>query len=215
MMRRKPAGVEAHSARLQIRWNGQGAKRVPSVVRPRPAADEGESNAAFARYVVPEIDVLYRVALMLVDRPADAEDLVQDALLRAYRGLSNFDGRHPRAWLLTILRNAHRNRGRRRRPDLLRDPESYGAGGTADSSPGPEALVVDGALDAAVASAVETLPPKMRRLVELVDVDGLSYEEAAAALGVPVGTVMSRLPRARSRIRERLAANQVVPRRTT
>ncbi len=73
--------------------------------------------------------------------------------------------------------------------------------------------MVDHTFDATVASAVETLPLKMRRVLELVDLDGLSYEEAALALAVPVGTVMSRLHRARSRIRERLAANQVVPRR--
>jgi DNA-directed RNA polymerase specialized sigma24 family protein len=95
-------------------------------VHPRPATDEEERKASFVRHVVPEIDVLYRVALTLVDRPADAEDVVQDTLLRAYRALPPFDARHPRAWLLTILRNAHRNRNRnrRRRPDLLRDPES-------------------------------------------------------------------------------------------
>ncbi|MFN2503453.1 MAG: sigma-70 family RNA polymerase sigma factor [Acidimicrobiales bacterium] len=185
----------------------------PGVVHPHPATDEEERKASFARYVVPEIDVLYRVALTLVDRPADAEDLVQDTLLRAYRGLTSFDGRHPRAWLLTILRNAHRNRSRRRRPDLLRDPEFQGAAATADGSPSPEGLVVDHIFDPAVASAVETLPLKMRRVLELVDLDGLSYEEAALALAVPVGTVMSRLHRARSRIRERLAASQVVPRR--
>ena len=195
-------------------WNGRGTGRVPSVVHPRPATDEAERKAAFVRHVVPEIDVLYRVALTLVDRPADAEDLVQDTLLRAYRGLPAFDGRHPRAWLLTILRNAHRNRTRRRRPDLLRDPESQvAAAGAADDSPGPEGLVVDHTFDAAVESAVETLPLKMRRVLELVDLDGLTYEETAFALAVPVGTVMSRLHRARSRIRERLAANHVVPRR--
>jgi RNA polymerase sigma-70 factor (ECF subfamily) len=165
--------------------------------------------------VVPEIDVLYRVALTLVHSAPDAEDLVQDTLLRAYRGLSSFDGRHPRAWLLTILRNAHHNLGRRQRPELLRDPEPAAAVVTADGALGPEGLVVDGAFDAVVASAVEALPLKMRRVLQLVDLDGLSYEEAAVVLTVPVGTVMSRLHRARSRIRERLTANQVVPRRGT
>lgn len=116
---------------------------------------------------------------------------------------------------LAILRNTHINRGRRRRPELLRDPESAAAVCPRDGAPGPEQLVVDDAFDAAVASAVEALPLKMRRVLQLVDLDGLSYQEAAVALAVPVGTVMSRLYRARSRIRERLAANQVVPRRDT
>ena len=196
-------------------WNVPRVERVSSVVQPRRATEEEERKAAFARYVVPEIDVLYRVALTLVDCLADAEDLVQDTLLRAYRGLPSFDGRHPRAWLLTILRNAHKNRGRRRRPELLRDPESAAAVGPPDGAPGPEGLVVDRAFDTAVAKAVEALPVKMRRVLQLVDLDGLSYQEAAVALAVPVGTVMSRLHRARSRIRVRLAANQVVTRRGT
>lgn len=177
-------------------------------------AAEEEAKAAFARYVVPEVDVLYRVALSLVDCAADAEDLVQDTLLRAYRGISSFDGRHPRAWLLTILRNAHVNRARRRRPELLRDPESALVAAAPDGGPGPEAMVVDASFHTAVAAALETLSEKMRSVIQLVDVDGLSYQEAAAALDVPVGTVMSRLHRARSRIRLRLALDNVVPRRS-
>jgi RNA polymerase sigma-70 factor (ECF subfamily) len=182
------------------------------VERPAPSAED-ERKAAFGRYVVPEVDVLYRVALTLVDSPADAEDLVQDTLLRAYRGLSSFDGRHPRAWLLTILRNAHLNRCRRRRPGLLGEAGFGLEGGEADDAPGPEAVVVDASFDAAVAQAVEALPLKMRSVLQLVDIDGLSYEEAAAVLGVPVGTVMSRLHRARSRTRERLAVTEVWRRR--
>ncbi len=82
--RRKPAGVDVHSALAgRNAWNGRRAGRVPSVVHPRAATDEEERKAALARHVVPEIDVLYRVALTLVDRAADAEDLVQDTLLRA------------------------------------------------------------------------------------------------------------------------------------
>ncbi|MDQ3569079.1 MAG: sigma-70 family RNA polymerase sigma factor [Actinomycetota bacterium] len=181
--------------------------------RSAPAAEENR-KAAFGRYVLPEIDVLYRVALSLVDSPADAEDLVQDTLLRAYRGLSSFDGRHPRAWLLTILRNAHLNRFRRRRPGLLREPDSGPEGGEADEAPGPEAMVVDASFDAAVVQAVQALSDKMRSVLQLVDIDGLSYQEAAAALGVPVGTVMSRLHRARARIREDLAVTNVARRST-
>jgi RNA polymerase sigma-70 factor (ECF subfamily) len=78
-------------------------------VRP-PAADE----TAFEQYVLPEIEVLLRVAHSLTHDHAEAEDLVQDTLLRAYRGIAGFDGRHPRAWLLTILRNTNINRNRDR-----------------------------------------------------------------------------------------------------
>jgi RNA polymerase sigma factor (sigma-70 family) len=76
-------------------------------------------ETAFDRYVVPELAVLYRVARGLTAQPADAEDLVQDTLVRAFRAIGSFDGRHPRAWLLTILRRAHLNRVRRRLPHLM------------------------------------------------------------------------------------------------
>ena len=73
--------------------------------------------------VLPEVDVMWRVAMSLTRNRANAEDLVQESLLRAYKAIDSFDGRYPRAWLLTILRNTERNRHRRRRPELLSDPE--------------------------------------------------------------------------------------------
>ena len=79
-------------------------------------SDAATDDTAFERYVLPEIEVLLRVANSLTRNHAEAEDLVQDTLLRAYRAIDGFDGRYPRAWLLTILRNTHINRNRRRRP---------------------------------------------------------------------------------------------------
>jgi len=87
------------------------------------AIDDTTDDTAFERYVLPETELLLRVANSLTRNRADAEDLVQDTLLRAFRAIDRFDGRYPRAWLLTILRNTHINRNRRRRPELLRDPE--------------------------------------------------------------------------------------------
>lgn len=181
----------------------------------RPAANDESRRNAFATYVVPEIDVLLRVAHTLVSRPADAEDLVQDTLLRAFAAVESFDGSHPRAWLLTIMRNAQINRTRRRRPPLLDDPDSA-MDQLADDKhdqTGPEAVVVGAAFDAVVSEGLEALSERLRRVVELVDVDGLSYAEAAEVLGVPVGTVMSRLHRARVRLRDRLASAGMAPRR--
>lgn len=170
-------------------------------------APEQESEAAFRRYVLPELEVLYRVGQSLTRNRADTEDLVQETLIRAYRAIDRFDGRHPRAWLLTIMRNAQINRTRRRRPELLRDPdvemERLAATSVGDEDD-PEATVVDPVFDANVREALEALPDRFRRPVELVDLGGLSYQEAAEQLGVPVGTVMSRLHRARKRMREQL-----------
>lgn len=180
-----------------------------------PATSEQRRRDAFAIHVVPEIDVLLRVARTLVPRPADAEDLVQDTLLRAFRSIESFDGRHPRAWLLTIMRNAEINRTRRRRPELLDDPdvELERMADAGDGAASPEAVVVGATFDAVVVEALDALPQRFRQVVELVDVDGLTYDEAAEVVGVPVGTVMSRLHRARARIRDRLAAAGLAPRR--
>lgn len=183
------------------------------------AAPDGGSGPApsdaFARYVEPEVPVLYRVALTMVGQPADAEDLVQDCLVRAYRAIGRFDGAHPRAWLLTILRNTHRNRARTRTPALLSDEEQeagvFDRGGDGRSA---EDVVVDAQFEAVVAEALAALPTAHRVIVQLVDVGGLSYAEAADALQIPRGTVMSRLHRARARIRTRLVAAGLVPRRS-
>ncbi|MCP3934073.1 MAG: sigma-70 family RNA polymerase sigma factor [Actinomycetia bacterium] len=166
-----------------------------------------DRDVAFRQYVVPEIDVMYRRAMSLTRNRSDAEDLVQEALIRAYKAVDRFDGRYPRAWLLTIVRNAQINRTRRKRPGLLDDPDTEmdrlavtDLGDDYD----PEATVVDPVFDATIANALESLPVKFKRPVELVDIGALSYQEAADELGIPVGTVMSRLHRARKRVREQL-----------
>lgn len=176
-----------------------------AVTMSAPGVD-GWRQDAFARYVRPELEVLYRAALTLTGQPADAEDLVQETVIRAYRALERFDGRHPRAWLLTIMRHAQVNQNRRRRPRLLDDSDEWErfAAGTSTQA-GPEEIVVGNTFDWAVEIAFSALPTKQQRVVELVDIDGLTYGEAAQVLGVKEGTVMSRLHRARTRIRTRLA----------
>jgi RNA polymerase sigma-70 factor (ECF subfamily) len=181
-----------------------------------PERDEAAAKQRFDEYVLPEVDIMYRVALSLTRNSADAEDLVQDSLLRAYRAIHRFDGRYPRAWLLTILRNAQVNRVRRKRPELLRDPDATmervaapGEGGLS-----AEELVVEQGFDAEVETAFTGLPDKFREVVQLVDLNGLSYQEAADQLGIPVGTIMSRLHRARKRINKQLDAAGVGPRGT-
>lgn len=166
-------------------------------------------DARFAEYVVPELEVLYRVAQSITRNPTDAEDLVQDTLLRAYRAIERFDGRYPRAWLLTIMRNAQINRVRRKRPELMHDPDET-MSRVADESPDgadAESQLMDKEFEAPIEAALAALPEKFRRVVELVDLNQLSYQEAADALGIPVGTVMSRLHRARRNIRQSLEAS--------
>ena len=160
----------------------------------------------FREQVLPELEVLYRVARRLTRSAADAEDLVQDTLVRAYRAFDRFDGRYPRAWLLTILRNAYRNELRKRRPDLLDDEvaqrlAAHGADGRVDGT-SEQAFHAD--FDPMVRKALGQLSAQHRAVIALVDLDGLTYQEAADLLGVPVGTVMSRLHRARKKVRASL-----------
>jgi RNA polymerase sigma-70 factor (ECF subfamily) len=174
------------------------------------ATPERDRAAAFAEYVEPEIPVLLRVARTLTSSSADAEDLVQETLIRAYRALDRFDGAHPRAWLLTILRHTSSNLHRRMRPDLvesfdvLSDPKpAFGANRpqTADES------VLADVMEPDVESAVASLDPRFRAVLIMVDVHGLTYAECSEALGIPVGTVMSRLSRARDRMRKHLRSS--------
>lgn len=171
---------------------------------PQLIADGETGDQIFTRLVLPEVDVMWRVAMSLTRNRADAEDLVQESLLRAYRAIHTFDGRYPRAWLLTIVRNTERNRHRRRRPELLSDPNIAEERGPATEPDDVERYAEDREFDAAVTAALEELPENFRRVIELIDVDGLSYQEAADVLDVPLGTVMSRLHRARRRIRDLL-----------
>jgi RNA polymerase sigma-70 factor, ECF subfamily len=161
-------------------------------------------HGAFERFVLPEVDVLLRVARGLTRHDADAEDLVQDTLLRAYRAIDRFDGRHPRAWLFTILRNAHLNHHRRRRPTLLRDGTAGQRAERAATGDAPDAGV-DATFEADVEQALRSLTPPFRQVVSLVDIGGLSYADAARVLDVAEGTVMSRLHRARRNLRRQLA----------
>ncbi len=160
----------------------------------------------FDAVTLPHLEVMLRVARSLSANTHDAEDLVQDTLLRAFRAIASFDGRHPRAWLLTIMRNANVNRHRRQRPSLLRgDTEpSYEADRRNPSSPSSEDIATSGLSPAWLVDALAQLTPQHRRIVQLVDVEGLTYDEAASILDIPVGTVMRRLHRARQHMRTRL-----------
>ncbi len=193
---------------------GEPPDRVPPGVQSPLEARTPAPDDRFTHFVIPEIEVLLRVAHTLTRDRAEAEDLVQDTLLRAFRAIDGFDGRHPRAWLLTILRNTNINRHRKQRPSLMEDPDLTMAtvADTTAVGDSPEAVVVSATFDAAVESALDDLPDDFRRTIELVDIQGLPYAVAADALGVPVGTVMSRIHRARTRMRNQLASADVAPR---
>lgn len=189
------------------------ADRPRDQAPPSPEGTDAQDltiDEAFRRYVEPELEVLLRVARRLTNDLADAEDLVQDTIVRAYRALDRFDGRYPRAWLLTILRNTWKNSLRQRRP-LLVDDHDREFGRTPAHGPdgrgGAEEHVMLDTVDGTLVDALDSLSQKKRDVVMLVDVDGLSYKETAEVLEIPVGTVMSRLHRARKQLRRELEDN--------
>lgn len=169
---------------------------------PTGIPEEPDRAALFRRWVMPELELLHAMAMRLTRNPHDAEDLVQDTLLKAHRAIDRFDGRYPRAWLLTILRNTHINRIRKKSPQLAFDPDALFGQLPADQG---RDTVADDALDRiadpTMVAALSRLSAAHRSVLALVDIDGLSYLEAAELLDVPIGTVMSRLHRARTRLR--------------
>ena len=154
----------------------------------------------FARWALPHMDHVYTAGLYLTRNREEAEDLLQETYLRAYRFWHRFTpGTNCKAWLMTILHNSFKNRYRDRYRDQQAvefDETSYD-GKTSATPSDPETLVLSQALDDEVESALKTLPLEFLEVVVLVDIQELSYEEAAAAVGCPVGTIRSRLSRGR------------------
>jgi RNA polymerase sigma-70 factor (ECF subfamily) len=155
------------------------------------------------------LDSLYRTALRLTRQPADAEDLVQETYLKAFRSADRFEpGTNLRAWLFTILHNTARNRARDRARDTITvDSEAVERAEVSSAvTPGetPETLLLRDMLAPDLQAAVDALPEAFRQAVWLRDVEEFSYAEIAAMLSIPVGTVMSRISRGRRLLFDRL-----------
>ena len=166
-------------------------------------SDAAEDKFKFEQYVLPEMQMLLNIAKTLTRNTYDAEDLVQETLLKAFKGIKVFDGKFPKAWLITIMRNTLINKDRKRRPGLLKN------GDEADKMSATIVEIPDHQVESklfmeAIMNALKRLPKDMIAIVQLVDVDGLSYPETSLALGIPIGTVTSRLHRARKQIRKSL-----------
>jgi RNA polymerase sigma-70 factor (ECF subfamily) len=181
-----------------------------------PSAAPAGRDAAFERDVLACLPDVARFARALTRDEADAEDLVQETFLQAYRGWHTFHpGADARRWLFTICRHAHHRRWARasRRAEVAEggdaELETLAAvrGHAAAQAAGEDGLFDRLDVGPAIARAVATLPARFRAAVELVDVQGQSYEDAAAVEGVPIGTIRSRLFRARRLLQEQLLAH--------
>jgi RNA polymerase sigma-70 factor, ECF subfamily len=172
-------------------------------------------RAKFTEMTMEHMPSLYTAALRMTRRPADAEDLVQDTYLKAYRGFEGFqEGTNLKAWLYRILTNTFINsyRAKKRRPEEtdIDDVENLylyrRLGGLEGAASGRSAEdeVLDRFTETDVKEALESLPEQFRLAVLLGDVEGFSYKEIAEILDVPIGTVMSRLHRGRRALQKRL-----------
>ena len=180
-----------------------------------PAQADQDLLERFERDVLPMLPSLYGAALRMTRNPADAEDLLQDTTLRAYRGFASFrEGTNLKAWLYRILTNSFINtyRKKQREPKTVDGPEDLdewflfdrlGAQSVARSA---EEDVLESIPDADVKEALETIPENFRMAVLLADVEGFSYKEIAEITEVPIGTVMSRLHRGRKALEKALYA---------
>ena len=175
------------------------------------AAAAGRDRAGFEEEALLHAEQLYRIALRLTGGPQAAEDLVQDTYLRAFRSWQSYKpGTNLAAWLATIMRNANLDELRRqsRRPvqePLDDDGDYYLYNRLAESGPQPQDEVLARLSGNAIVSALGDLPPNFREVVVLVDVGDFSYADAADILGIPIGTVMSRLYRGRRLLKRALA----------
>src|SRR4051794_29965595 len=172
-------------------------------------------QATFAEQAMPLMSSLYAGALRMTRNPSDAEDLVQETYLRAYRGFGGFqEGTNLKAWLYKILTNTFINnyRAKKRRPEEsdVEDVEDLylyrrlGGGVAETAGRSAEDELLDHLTESEIKEALEALPEQFRIAVLLGDVEGFSYKEIAEILDIPIGTVMSRLHRGRKALQKRL-----------
>lgn len=172
--------------------------------------DQGKSEEAgdpqererFTQLVLPHLDAAYNLARWLVRNPQDAEDIAQEALLRALRFIGGFHGEDARPWLLRIVRNTCYTWLDKNRPAELMtefDEETH-----SQASASPEALAIAASDRARLGRALEQLPPRFREVLVLRELEGCSYKEIAQITAIPIGTVMSSLARARQRLQRAL-----------
>jgi RNA polymerase sigma-70 factor (ECF subfamily) len=153
----------------------------------------------FEAQALPHLDAAYNLARWLSRSPVDADDIVQDAMLRAFRAFDGFRGGDAKAWLLTIVRNCWASAGaatRRRGHTPLDDEELVAEQAT------PEASAIQAGTKRRLDAMIAALPEEFREVLILREMEDMSYREIADITGTPIGTVMSRLARARAMLRE-------------
>jgi RNA polymerase sigma-70 factor (ECF subfamily) len=183
------------------------------MVKAATTPDDAQLRQRFERDVLPLLPSLYSAAMRLTRNASDAEDLVQETYLRAFRGFAGFrEGTNLKAWLYRILTNSYINtyRKKQREPQIVEGPDDvdewylYDRLGGRSVEGSAETEVLDRIPDQEVKQALESLPERFRLPVLLADVEGFSYKEIAEIMDTPIGTVMSRLHRGRKALEKAL-----------
>ena len=165
---------------------------------------EADERTRFEAACVPHLGAAYNLARWLTRDEQEAQDMVQEAFLRAWRSFGGFYGTDGRTWLLAIVRNtcySWLGKKRTRAPQAAFDERIHGV---ATGARDPESVLERKETEQTVRQAVEELPDDLREVIVLRELEGLSYKEIAAIVAIPLGTVMSRLSRARERLHQRL-----------
>ena len=168
-------------------------------------AGENLSQADFEQVFLPHLDAAYNLARWLLRNDQDAEDAVQEAYMRAYKAFSRFRGGDGKAWFMTILRNVCYTTIKKLRSHETPEPfdeEIHLPAGESET----QEMFRQKANAETLHCALEKLPVEFREIIVLHDIEGLAYKEIAAVAGIPIGTVMSRLARARGRLRAEIIA---------
>jgi RNA polymerase sigma-70 factor (ECF subfamily) len=154
----------------------------------------------FEALILSQLDDAYTLARYLLRNEHDAQDAVQDAALRAFRYFDRFRNGDPRAWFMAIVRNCCFTWQQRHQSDRLAVPFEDHLASAVDESPATDALAIARSDRAAIERALAALPLEFREVIVLREIEGMSYTQIAAVVGAPIGTVMSRLSRARRRL---------------
>ena len=168
--------------------------------------DEQDKLARFEQCMMPHMDAAYNLARWLVGNDPDAQDVAQEACLRAFKFFGGFRGGDSRSWLLRIVRNSFYDWLRQQRRADLGTPFDEEVHDTAAVSPAPDAALLEKADKELVHQTLEALPVEHREVLVMRELEGLSYKEIAEVAELPIGTVMSRLARAREQLRQGLIA---------
>lgn len=169
------------------------------------SAESADKIARFERLVLPHLDAAYNLARWMTRNTSDAEDVAQEAMLRAFRFFDTFRGEDGRVWLLTIVRNTYLTWIRRQMPQQNFAEFDERLHTDIEASLTPELEVLRQATAEQVRRAIEHLPPEFREVILMRELEQLSYKEIAAVTQTPLGTVMSRLSRGRSMLRQLIA----------